>query len=188
MLACMWWRRKVPRSDEQTDRLLRDVQQGALLARGVRGDRHPARDRLFGGGRRSGPFDAGNSPQNSVPTPHVLATPICPPINSTSCLVTTRPMPVPSSVPFSWPRRLKGWNSWPICSSERPAPVSFTYMRTCCSSCSMQRTVTECTTPSWAPSQGCAISSGASGSGRTGRATRSADAGTCELRGMGYWL
>ena len=49
-----------------------------------------------------------SSIQNSLPTPTRAFTPMVPPINSTSCLVTTRPMPVPSSAPFSCPRRLNG--------------------------------------------------------------------------------
>ena len=52
-----------------------------------------------------------SSNQNTLPAPTVLSTPITPPINSTSRLVTTRPMPVPSSALDSWPSRLNGWNS-----------------------------------------------------------------------------
>ena len=46
--------------------------------------------------------------QNTLPTPTVLSAPISPPISSTRRLLTTRPMPVPSSAPASCPRRLKG--------------------------------------------------------------------------------
>jgi hypothetical protein len=35
-------------------------------------------------------------------------------------LVTTRPMPVPSSAPASWPSRLNGWNSCASCSGGSP--------------------------------------------------------------------
>ena len=49
-----------------------------------------------------------NSIQNTLPTPTVLCTPISPSINSTKRLLTTKPMPVPSLRPASWPSRLKG--------------------------------------------------------------------------------
>ena len=52
-----------------------------------------------------------SSNQNTLPTPTVLSTPMSPPISSTSRLLTTRPMPVPSSLLASWPSRLNGWNS-----------------------------------------------------------------------------
>ena len=57
-----------------------------------------------------------NSIQNTLPTPTVLSAPMVPPISSTSRLVTTRPMPVPSSAPDSLPSRLNGWNSCASCS------------------------------------------------------------------------
>src|SRR5204863_364649 len=57
-----------------------------------------------------------NSIQNTLPVPTVLSTPITPPISSTKRLVTTRPMPVPSSAPAALPRRLNGWKSCPSCS------------------------------------------------------------------------
>ena len=63
------------------------------------------------------------------PRPTVLSTPMVPPISSTSRLVTTRPMPVPSSALASLPRRLNGWNSCASCSGASPAPVSRTLMR-----------------------------------------------------------
>ena len=52
-----------------------------------------------------------------------------PPINSTSRLLTTRPMPVPSSALASCPRRLNGWNSCASFSGDNPSPVSCTLMR-----------------------------------------------------------
>ena len=48
-----------------------------------------------------------NSIQNTLPTPTVLSTPMTPPISSTSRLVTTRPMPVPSSAPASLPEPIE---------------------------------------------------------------------------------
>src|SRR5450830_1747962 len=78
----------------------------------------------------SGADEAANSIQNSVLTPTSLSTPSVPPISSTSCLVTTRPMPVPSSVPASCPSRLNGWNNCCNCSALRPLPVSRTLRRT----------------------------------------------------------
>ena len=71
-----------------------------------------------------------SSNQNTLPMPTVLSTPISPPISSTSRLLITRPMPVPSSVLLSCPRRLKGWKSCISMSGGKPAPVSLTLMRT----------------------------------------------------------
>ncbi len=59
----------------------------------------------------------------------MLSTPINPPIISTRRLLITRPMPVPSSALFSWPRRLKGWNNCSSISGGSPAPLSLTLMR-----------------------------------------------------------
>ena len=70
-----------------------------------------------------------SSTQNTLPTPTVLCAPISPPISSTSRLLTTRPMPVPSVALASCPRRLKGWNSWASFSGVRPVPVSRKLMR-----------------------------------------------------------
>ena len=70
-----------------------------------------------------------SSNQNTLPTPTVLSTPMTPPISSTSRLLTTRPMPVPSSPLASCPRRLNGWKSCASCSGASPAPVSLTLMR-----------------------------------------------------------
>jgi hypothetical protein len=44
-----------------------------------------------------------SSNQNTLPEPTVLSTPITPPISSTSRLLITRPMPVPSSALLSCP-------------------------------------------------------------------------------------
>ena len=85
---------------------------------------------------------AGSSIQNALPTPSVLCAPMRPPINSTSRLLTTRPMPVPSSVPSSWPRRLKGWNNCASLAGARPSPVSRTEARTVSPSQGTQSTVT----------------------------------------------
>ena len=49
-----------------------------------------------------------NSTQNTLPWSTVLSMPITPSLSSTNCLVTTRPMPVPATMPASWPKRLKG--------------------------------------------------------------------------------
>ena len=52
-----------------------------------------------------------------------------PPISSTSRLLTTRPMPVPSSALTSCPRRLNGRNSCASFLGDNPSPVSRTLMR-----------------------------------------------------------
>ena len=72
---------------------------------------------------------ASSSNQKTLPLSTTLSTPIVPPISSTRRLVTTRPIPVPSSWPASCPSRLNGANSNPSCSGERPAPVSETLIR-----------------------------------------------------------
>ena len=83
-----------------------------------------------------------SSIQNTLPLPTVLSTPMTPPINSTSRLDTTRPMPVPSSAFASCPRRLNGWNSCASCSGVKPAPVSVTLMRMRPGALAMQSTTT----------------------------------------------
>lgn len=51
---------------------------------------------------------------------------IFPPIECTSSLDNAKPIPVPSIVPCSRPRRLKGSNTFSIFSSEIQLPVSVT--------------------------------------------------------------
>src|SRR5471030_2936835 len=90
----------------------------------------------------TGASDAISSNQNSLPMPTVLSTPMLPPISSTSFLVTTRPMPVPSSAPVSCPRRLNGWNRWASSWACSPGPVSMTLSRIRPAPLSLQLTVT----------------------------------------------
>ncbi len=108
----------------QVRRVVLDVEQGARLAppRGTIGSARAAASPPFRASRGSATESSSN--QNTLPAPTVLSTPIAPPISSTSRLVTTRPMPVPSSPPASCPRRLKGWKSCASFSGGSPAPVS----------------------------------------------------------------
>jgi hypothetical protein len=82
----------------QVGRVVLDIEQGVQRAR--RRGPAPAIDRRRFGSACAGSWAAVvsfSSIQNTLPSPTVLSTPITPPINSTSRLVTTRPMPVPSS-------------------------------------------------------------------------------------------
>ena len=68
-----------------------------------------------------------NFPHYSVG--EALSTPMTPPINSINRLDTTSPIPVPATLPTSWPSRLNGLKSWVSFSGDNPAPVSLTLNR-----------------------------------------------------------
>ena len=68
----------------------------------------------------------GSVTSNTVPCAAWLVTRIEPCMRSTSAFTMASPMPVPSMLSRSSPRRLKGSNNWPICSGVRPRPVSLT--------------------------------------------------------------
>ena len=117
-----------PPRDELLDqhhirRVVLDIEQCAQRRVSVRSALDHGRD--FGAWTASLALSRrGSSIQNTLPFPTVLSTPMAPPINSTSRLLTTRPMPVPSSALASWPRRLNGWNSCASFSGANPSPVS----------------------------------------------------------------
>ena len=92
-----------PPRDELLDqrhvrRVVLDIEQRAQPRAGRRWrfGRRP-RTRRCSTTRRGAPQSKSSSNQNTLPTPTVLSTPIAPSISSTSRLLTTRPMPVPSS-------------------------------------------------------------------------------------------
>ena len=98
------------------DQLLDQLQIGRVVLHiEQRAQRRAMLDRRLGdrGGSAVSASSVGSavefsSNQNTLPAPTVLSTPITPPISSTSRLLITRPMPVPSSALRSCPRRLNG--------------------------------------------------------------------------------
>ena len=73
---------------------------------------------------------SGSSRTTLVPTPSSLESAREPPIDSTRPRASARPRPVPSIPRLAASSRSNGVNSRPIASSEMPAPVSATSIRT----------------------------------------------------------
>ena len=91
----------------QVGRIVFDVEQGAQRRAVGACGRTAAPRRSASRAASCGAAVRLSSIQNTLPTPTVLSTPMAPPISSTSRLVTTRPMPVPSSAPASLPEAVE---------------------------------------------------------------------------------